>query len=78
MESDKTRALQIAESAELAHPGLALVEAFLNDAVDGDKAARYLLHTYNDDDGNNIDFTRFLKDWKELVGHCKLSMPRSN
>jgi hypothetical protein len=37
MESDKTRALRIVRNAELVHPGLPLVEAFLNDAVDGDQ-----------------------------------------
>jgi hypothetical protein len=70
MESDKTRALRIVRNAELVHPGLPLVEAFLNDAVDGDRAARYLLQTYADD-GSDANFTRFVQDWKDLVRLCK-------
>lgn len=66
MESDKSRALEIVPNAELVHPGLPLVEAFLNDAVDGDQAARYLLETYAID-GVDVDFARFLKDWNDLV-----------
>ena len=57
MESDKARALRIIRNAELEHPGLPLVEAFLSDAVDGDKAARYLLQTYADN-GSDANFTR--------------------
>jgi hypothetical protein len=70
MESDKTRALRIVRNAELVHPGLPLVEAFLSDAVDGDQAARYLLQTYADN-GSDANFTRFVKDWKDLVRLCK-------
>ncbi|KAF7957508.1 hypothetical protein EAE96_003085 [Botrytis aclada] len=77
MESDKTRTLGIVRNAELVHPALPIVEAFLNDAVDGDRAARYLLEIYADDE-NDVDFTRFLRDWKDLVRlfyveypHCK-------
>ncbi|TVY35290.1 hypothetical protein LSUB1_G004842, partial [Lachnellula subtilissima] len=65
MESDKARALRIVQDTELVHPGLYLVEAFLNDAVDGDQAARYLLRRYADN-GSNINFHQFVKDWKEL------------
>ena len=70
MESDKTRALRIVRSAELVHPSLSLVEAFLDDAVDGDQAARYLLETYADN-GSGPNVTRFVKDWKDLVRICK-------
>lgn len=70
MESDKTRVLRIVRDTELAHPGLYLVEAFLNDAVDGDQAARYLLQRYADN-GSDINFHQFVKDWKELVRLCK-------
>ncbi|THV44440.1 hypothetical protein BGAL_0642g00030 [Botrytis galanthina] len=66
MESDKSRALRIVRDAELVHPALPIVEAFLNDAVDGNRAARYLLETYAEDE-NDVDFTRFLRDWKDLV-----------
>ena len=71
MESDKTRVLRIVRNADLRHPGLPLVEAFLNDAVDGDQAARYLLQTYADK-GNDADFTRFVKDWTDLVRLCRI------
>jgi hypothetical protein len=70
MESDKTRALRIVRNTELVHPGLPLVEAFLNDAVDGGQAARYLLQT-SADNGSDANFTRFVKDWKDLVRLCK-------
>jgi len=70
MDSDKIRALRIVRNAELVHPGFLLVEAFLNHAVDGDQAARYLLETYVDD-GGDANLTRFLKDWKDLVRLCK-------
>lgn len=70
MESDKACALRIVRNAELVHPGLPLAEAFLNDAVDGDQAARYLLQTYIHD-GNNENLTKFLEDWKDLVRLCK-------
>ncbi|TEY60794.1 hypothetical protein BOTCAL_0176g00160 [Botryotinia calthae] len=64
-ESAKTRILELAQNANLVHPGLPLVEVFLNDAVDGDEAARYLLEAYSGG-GNDVDFTRFLTDWKDL------------
>lgn len=70
MESDKVRALSIVRNAELVHPGLPLVEAFLNDAIDGEQAARYLIQTYVDD-RSNVNFTQFLKDWKDLLRLCK-------
>lgn len=70
MESDRSRALRIARSAELAHPGIPLVEAFLNNAVDCDQAARYLLQTYTDN-GSDVNLTRLLKDWTDLVSLCK-------
>ncbi len=63
MESDKIRALRIVRNAELVHPGLPSVEAFLNDAVDGNQAARYLLQTYVND-GGDANFTRFIKTGK--------------
>ncbi|TGO15164.1 hypothetical protein BTUL_0043g00170 [Botrytis tulipae] len=66
MESDKARALSIVRNAELVHPGLPLVEAFLSDAIDGEQAARYLLQTYVDD-RSNVNFVQFLKDWKDLL-----------
>ncbi|CAD6439539.1 2cd55bae-526d-4b9d-80b1-1076a0a5dd3d-CDS [Sclerotinia trifoliorum] len=69
MESDKNRVLRIVRNAGLAHPSLPLVEAFLNDTVDGDQAARYLLETYAID-GVHVDFVRFRKDWKDLVRRC--------
>jgi hypothetical protein len=70
MESDNIRALRIVRNAEQVHPSLALVEAFLNDSVDADQAARYLLQTYADD-GGGVNFTRFVKDSKDLVRLCK-------
>ena len=72
MESDssKDRALRIVRNAQLVHPGLPLVEAFLNDAVDGERAARYLLQTYADE-GSHVNFTQFGKDWKDLVRLCE-------
>lgn len=69
-ERAKTRILELAQKANLAHPGLPLVEVFLNDAVDGDQAARYLLEAYSQN-GNTVDFTQFLGDWKDLVRLCK-------
>lgn len=69
MESDRTRVLRIARNAELVHPDLPLVEAFLNDAVDGERAAKYLLQTYAD--CSDVNFTRFVKDWRDLVNLCK-------
>lgn len=70
MENDKTRALRLVQNTELVHPGLPLVEAFLNDAVDGDQAARYLLQTYAEN-GSDVNFTRFVEDWKDLARLCK-------
>lgn len=75
MESDKSRALRIVRNAGLVHPGLPLVEAFLNDAVDGEQAASYLLQEYVDN-GSDAELTRFLKDWKDLVILCKFYTPK--
>ena len=71
MESNKSRALSIVQNANLIHPDPSLIETFLNDAVDGDQAARYLLQTYVDKEGG-INLTRFVHDWKDLVKLCKV------
>ncbi|KAH7370215.1 hypothetical protein BKA65DRAFT_385634, partial [Rhexocercosporidium sp. MPI-PUGE-AT-0058] len=65
MESDRDRALRILQDADLAHPSIPLLETFLNDAVDGDQAARYLLETYADGKGDT-DFTNYLGTGKIL------------
>jgi hypothetical protein len=70
MESEKACVLGLARNAELVHPHLPLVESFLNDAADGEKAAKYLLQAYAVD-GASIDFTRFVNDWKDLVRLCR-------
>ncbi|KAL5329524.1 hypothetical protein ACEPPN_003038 [Leptodophora sp. 'Broadleaf-Isolate-01'] len=75
MESDRTRVLRIARNAELVHPDLPLVEAFLNDAVDGERAAKYLLQTYAD--CSDVNFTRFVKDWRDLVNLFYVETPYS-
>ncbi|EKD19551.1 hypothetical protein MBM_02788 [Drepanopeziza brunnea f. sp. 'multigermtubi' MB_m1] len=59
--TERIRALQISRNADLVHPTLPLAEAFINDAVDGDQAARYLLETYSED-GLKVGFPRFLND----------------
>ncbi|TGO48896.1 hypothetical protein BCON_0226g00050 [Botryotinia convoluta] len=64
-ESTKTRILELAQKANLAHPGLPLVEVFLDDAVDGDQAARHLLETYSEN-GVDVDFTRLIADDAEV------------
>ncbi|KAJ8064451.1 hypothetical protein OCU04_006789 [Sclerotinia nivalis] len=42
----------------------------------GDQAARYLLETYAVD-GVDVDFARFLKDWKDLVRLFYVEIPHS-
>jgi hypothetical protein len=74
MENDKTLALRMIHNANLSHPDLPLVESFLHDAVDGDQAARYLLHTCVDD-MTGIKFSQFVEDWKALVKRCKCCFP---
>lgn len=70
MESDKTRALRIVRNAELVHPGLPLVEAFLNDAVDGTRL-QDICCKHTPITGVMQTSHDFVKDWKDLVRLCK-------
>ncbi|TGO31098.1 hypothetical protein BPAE_0002g01940 [Botrytis paeoniae] len=76
-ESANTRILELAQKANLAHPGLPLVKVFLSDAADGDQAAKHILETYSEN-RNDVDFTRFLRDWKDLVRLYTLLMMRKS
>ncbi|KAL2066798.1 hypothetical protein VTL71DRAFT_1222 [Oculimacula yallundae] len=77
MESERDRALIIIHNADLAHPGLPLIETFLNDAVDPDQAASFWLKTYTDEE-RDTDFERFFKDWKDLVTLFSVEDPSSS
>ncbi len=63
-------ALAIIYGAKLKHPDLPLVECFIQDATDGDQAAKYLLRTCTND-LEGVKFSRFVNDWKALVKQCK-------
>jgi len=70
MESERSLALKIIHNARLRHPDLPLVESFIYDAKDGNKAAKYLLHACKDGTtGGN--FSQFVEDWKSLVSLCE-------
>jgi len=76
MESDKDLALRIIHDGKLGHPDLPLVERFLHDAKDGDKAAKYLLQACKDD-ATGVKFSRFVEDWKTLVKLCESNSTES-
>lgn len=68
--SDLDRALETIRSVHLPHPDGALLECFLQDAIDPEQAAHYMLQRrLAGRDG--LDLTPFLSDWKQLIAAGK-------
>jgi hypothetical protein len=65
-------ALATIRDAGLAHPGGALLECFIWEAVDKQQAARYLLEKCPPGQGNGR-LAAFLDDWMRLISACKLA-----
>ncbi|PNY27012.1 Uncharacterized protein TCAP_03063 [Tolypocladium capitatum] len=64
--SDLDRALETIRSVHLPHPEGPLLECFLQDAIDPEQAARYMLRRcFVGRDG--LDLTPLLSDWKQLI-----------
>jgi hypothetical protein len=65
-------ALAAIRDADLPHPHGPLLEAFVHEFVDNERAASYLLQRCSADPGSG-GLTAFLTDWIELISACKLS-----
>jgi hypothetical protein len=61
-------ALEVVRSAKLPHPDGPLLECFLEESIDHDEAARYLLRRCS---GDSAGLGVFLSDWKQLVSTCE-------
>lgn len=68
--SDLDRAFETIRSVHLPHPDGALLECFLQDAIDPGQAARYMLQR-RFVGKDNLDLTPLLSDWKQLIAACK-------
>jgi hypothetical protein len=58
-------ALMAIQDADLPHPGGELLDCFIQESVDRERAARFLL--------DHPDLATFLADWRKLISLCKLS-----
>jgi hypothetical protein len=65
-------ALAAIRDADLPHPDGELLECFIDQAVDPEKAASYLLEKCPTDQ-HHAGLTAFLSEWIELVSACKPS-----
>lgn len=71
------RALSHISASELEYPNKNILKAFINDAVDPELAAEYLLRFTGSDKRNDSDLPKdlelshFLNDWKVFVNACE-------
>jgi hypothetical protein len=65
--SNCDRVLAAIRCADLPHPDGELLASFLQDSIDAENAACYILRRCSAG-GDNLDFTGLLSDWKQLIG----------
>lgn len=70
-----TKALGVIRAAKLAHPRGVLLESFITEAADRDRAAKHLLAQIAPQD-NSHDVAAYLDafcaDWSKLVANCEM------
>ncbi|KAK4155773.1 hypothetical protein C8A00DRAFT_13245 [Chaetomidium leptoderma] len=72
--SDYDAALAVIRQSDLEHPGGRLLQSFIDDSVDHDRAAAFLLKRLSLDNNTsdpNIGLGAFLADWKCTIAMCK-------
>jgi hypothetical protein len=79
--SDYETALAAIRQASLKHPDGPLLESFVDDAVDRDRAAAFLLERLRCDNDTDTDTSKsnivaFVSDWKRTITMC--SIPNQN
>jgi hypothetical protein len=73
-----TKALSVIRAARLPHPRGVLVESFVTEAADPDRAARHLLNRIAPEgEGSDVAacLDAFCSDWRQLVTTCEHSLP---
>lgn len=71
--SDHETALAITGKADLAHPDGPLLESFLDDFVDRDRAAAFMLKRLSRaTNTSKSDLQVFLADWKCAISMCNV------
>ena len=75
--SYSSRALSLIESSKLAHPDKRIVQLFVEDAVDPELSAQYLLKSIGaiselgNGESKDLELYRFLTDWTALFTRCE-------
>jgi hypothetical protein len=78
--SNHETALAAIRQASLKHPDGPLLESFINDAVDRDRAAAFLLKRLSHDNSTNTtesNIGAFLCDWKRTITICNIPKPNA-
>ncbi|KAI0839737.1 kinase-like protein [Hypoxylon sp. FL0890] len=71
------RAIRLVQGTYLPHPGGELLMCFLNESVDNDRAARYLLRVCETSENETAGLSAVLSRWKRLVATFIQIQPRS-
>ncbi|KAL2198299.1 hypothetical protein P885DRAFT_1362, partial [Corynascus similis CBS 632.67] len=72
--SDYEAALAAIRQPGLKHPDVPLLESFIDDSVDRDRAAAFLLERLSrDTNTSEHNIGVFLADWKRTVSLCNMS-----
>lgn len=67
-------ALDVIRNAELVHPDGPLLESFLENAADSDKAASQMMQRVSRDENKLSGLTEFLRDWKLVTCECRIRL----
>lgn len=65
-------ALDAIRMAELAHPDGPLLESFLENAADSEKAASHIMQIVSEVGDQLSGLTEFLRDWKLVTCECRI------